>query len=72
MIDILFTHTDSEGRPTTARFISKKLWEWFAYPGPALALVDELADVFVAAGYEIRPARPGDPRRTTSSTASRR
>ena len=32
-IDILFTHTDSAGRPTTARFISRKLWEWFAYPG---------------------------------------
>ena len=55
VIDILFTHTDSDGRPTAARFISKKLWEWFAYPGPDVALVDELADVFVAAGYEIRP-----------------
>jgi uncharacterized protein (DUF1800 family) len=55
VIDILFTHTDSEGRPTVARFISKKLWEWFANAGPALSLVDELADVFVASGYEIRP-----------------
>jgi uncharacterized protein (DUF1800 family) len=55
VIDVLFTHTDSEGRPTAARFIAKKLWEWFAYPGPSLALVDELADVFVAAGYEVAP-----------------
>ena len=55
VIDLLFTHTDSQGRPTAARFIAKKLWEWFAYPGPDLALVDELADVFVAANYEIRP-----------------
>ena len=54
-IDILFTHTDSDGRPTTARFIAKKLWEWFAYPSPDVALIDELADVFVAANYEIRP-----------------
>ena len=54
-IDILFNHTDSDGRPTAARFIARKLWEWFAYPGPDVALVDELADVFVAAGYEIRP-----------------
>jgi uncharacterized protein (DUF1800 family) len=55
VIDILLTHTDSEGRPTAARFISKKLWEWYAYPNPPLALVDELADLFVAANYEIRP-----------------
>jgi uncharacterized protein (DUF1800 family) len=55
VIDILFTHTDSEGRPTAARFLSKKLWEWFAYPAPDLTLVDELADGFVASGYEIRP-----------------
>ena len=72
VIDILFTHTDSEGRPTTARFIAKKLWEWFAYPGPDLSLVDELADVFVASGYEIAPAGDGDPRPTTSSTPTRR
>ena len=52
---VLFTHTDSEGRPTAARFIAKKLWEWFAYPGPSLALVDELAHDFVAANYEIAP-----------------
>jgi uncharacterized protein (DUF1800 family) len=55
VIDILLTHTDSQGRPTAARFMAKKLWEWFAYPGPALALVDELADVFVAANYEVAP-----------------
>jgi len=55
IIDILFTHTDTDGRPTAARFIARKLWEWFAYPDPPLALVDELADVFVAANYEVRP-----------------
>lgn len=55
VIEILFTHTDSDDRPTAARFIAKKLWEYFAYPAPDVALVDELADVFVTAGYEIRP-----------------
>lgn len=54
VIDILLRHRDSQDRPTTARFIAKKLWEWYAYPDPPLALVDELADVFVAADYEIR------------------
>ncbi|MGI9432863.1 MAG: DUF1800 domain-containing protein [Myxococcota bacterium] len=54
-IDILFTHRDTDGRPTAARFIAKKLWEWYAYPDPSTALIDELADIFVAANYEIRP-----------------
>lgn len=54
VIDILFTHTDSDGRPTAARFLAKKLWEWFAYPAPDVALVDELADVLVGASYEVR------------------
>jgi uncharacterized protein (DUF1800 family) len=55
VIDILFTHTDSDGRPTTARFITKKLWEWFVYKNPdKVGIVDPLADVFVASGYDIR------------------
>jgi uncharacterized protein (DUF1800 family) len=55
VIDILLTHTDSDGRPTTARFIAKKLWEWFVYPNPdKTTIVDPLADLFVAANYEIR------------------
>lgn len=54
VIDILLTHRDSQDRPTAARFIAKKLWEWYAYPNPSLALVDELADVFVASNYQIR------------------
>jgi uncharacterized protein (DUF1800 family) len=55
VIDILFTHTDSDGRPTTARFITKKLWEWFVYKSPdKVGIVDPLADVFVASGYDIR------------------
>jgi uncharacterized protein (DUF1800 family) len=53
VIDALFAHRDSDGRPTLARFICRKLWEWFAYTDPDLTLVDELADVFVASGYHI-------------------
>ena len=55
IIDILFTHTDSDGRPTAARFIANKLWEWFAYPDPdKVGIVDPLADAFVASNYDIR------------------
>jgi uncharacterized protein (DUF1800 family) len=53
VIDLLFTHRDSDGRPTLARFMTRKLWEWFSYPAPELTLVDELADVFVASDYRI-------------------
>ena len=52
LLDLLFAHRDSDDRPTLARFIATKLWEWFAYPEPELALVDALADVFVASGYQ--------------------
>lgn len=51
LLDLLFAHRDSAGRPTLARFVAAKLWEWLAYPGPELALVDALADEFVASGY---------------------
>ncbi len=54
VIDLLFTHRDTSGRPTLAHFISRKLWAWFAYPDPDLGLVDELADAFVDSGYMIR------------------
>ena len=54
ILDMLFEHRDSDGRPTLARFLTRKLWEWYAYPNPPLWLVDELADVFVASGYVVR------------------
>jgi uncharacterized protein (DUF1800 family) len=54
VLDILFLHRDSEMRPTLARFLTRKLWEFFAYPDPAPALVDALADDFVASGYQVR------------------
>lgn len=54
LLDLLLAHRDSEDRPTLARFIARKLWEWFAYPDPELALIDPLADAFVASGYQTR------------------
>jgi uncharacterized protein (DUF1800 family) len=48
VIDILFTHRDSDGALTMPRFLGKKLWEWFAYPNPSKALVDEITATFIA------------------------
>ncbi len=38
---------------TCAHFIAGKLWSFFAYPGPAAALVDDLAAVFIASNMNI-------------------
>ena len=38
-----------------AKLITKKLWEFFAYPKPAANIVDELATVFINANLEIAP-----------------
>jgi uncharacterized protein (DUF1800 family) len=48
VIDILFTHEDSDGALTMPRFLGKKLWEWFAYPNPSKTLVDEITATFIA------------------------
>lgn len=40
--------------PQTARFISSKMWEWFAYPNPEPALVERLAKAFRDANLEIK------------------
>jgi len=48
VIDILLTHRDSTGALTMPRFLGKKLWEWFAYPDPPVALVDEITADFIA------------------------
>jgi uncharacterized protein (DUF1800 family) len=53
VLDALFEHRDSQGRPTLARFLVRKLWAWFATPEVEDALVDELSDAFVASGYDI-------------------
>jgi uncharacterized protein (DUF1800 family) len=50
VIDILFSHRDSDtpSQLTMPRFLAKKLWEYFAYPNPPSALLDEVAAPFIA------------------------
>lgn len=38
----------------TARYITKKMWEWFAYPDPDDALIDRLASDWRQSGLEIK------------------
>lgn len=42
-------------KPACARFISKKIWEFFAYEDPKPALVDALAGSLRGSRYEIKP-----------------
>ncbi|KAF0246735.1 MAG: hypothetical protein FD180_406 [Planctomycetota bacterium] len=41
--------------PATARFVAKKLWEFFAYEEPETEIVDGLARVFTEAKFELKP-----------------
>jgi uncharacterized protein (DUF1800 family) len=54
VIDILFAHRDSDDELTMARFLGRKLWEWFGYPEPSKALVDEITTSFRANGFVVR------------------
>ena len=40
VVDILFDHTDTNGKNTVARRTAKRLLEYFAHPDPAPAVVD--------------------------------
>ncbi len=42
------------GNPQTARYLTLKIWEWFAYPDPEPALIDRLATKFRDSGHEIK------------------
>ena len=42
-------------RLIAARYITKKLWDFFAYPGGPANVINALADVFVANNLEIKP-----------------
>lgn len=53
LIDVLFTHADSSGNLTMPRYIGKKLWEYFAYPNPTAARVDEITVNFRAGGSYV-------------------
>jgi uncharacterized protein (DUF1800 family) len=48
-VDIMLDH------PGTARYLVKKLWQFFAYWEPSPALVDQLATVLRENNYAIRP-----------------
>lgn len=54
VIDVLFGHRDTDGELTMPRFLAKKLWEYFAYPSPSKALIDEIAAPFIAGGFVIK------------------
>lgn len=49
VVDILFAHRDSDGRNTVARYVGRRLFEFFAYPNPATAVVDEIV---AASGFD--------------------
>ncbi len=61
LVDGIFNHLDTEGRPTVARFIARKMWKFFAYdpevdwstPRADLTLIDDLADVFRDSAYNL-------------------
>lgn len=42
------------GHPQTAKYLVKKLWEWFAYPDPEPALVERFATSFRDSGLDIK------------------
>jgi hypothetical protein len=42
VVDILFEHTDSDGKNTVARRTTRRLLEYFAHPDPSLAVIDAL------------------------------
>ena len=44
---------DATRKGIAARFIAKKMWSFFAYPGPDDTIVTTLADAFVAADLSI-------------------
>ncbi len=48
LIDIILGH------PATAKFMVRKIWEYFVYLSPDQVLVDYLADVFRKDGYSLR------------------
>ncbi len=48
VIDILFAHTDTDGKSTIARRMARRLLEYFAHADPDLGVID---DVVQAAGF---------------------
>ena len=61
LVDKIFDHTDTEGKPTAARYIARKMWKFFAYdpqvdiatPRADLTLIDDLATAFKGNNYSL-------------------
>jgi uncharacterized protein (DUF1800 family) len=53
VIDYIFTNQAK--RTATARFMARKLWTFFAYPNPSDTLVNDLATVFIANNFVVKP-----------------
>lgn len=53
LIDFLL-RDNTTTRTIAARWLARKLWEFFAHDGPSEALVAHLADEFVASGLRVR------------------
>jgi uncharacterized protein (DUF1800 family) len=49
VIDLIFTHKQA------ARFISKKLWEFFVHENPATTIVDSLTTSFQRENFQVTP-----------------
>ena len=52
-IRIILSTTDAQGS-VSGRFLARKLWEFFAYPGPPDFVVQDLASVYAASEHSIR------------------
>jgi uncharacterized protein (DUF1800 family) len=53
VIDYIFTNPAK--RTATARFMARKLWTFFAYPNPSESIVNDLATVFIANNFVVKP-----------------
>lgn len=42
------------GNPQTAKYLTTKIWEWFAYPNPEPKLIDGLASKFRDSGLKLK------------------
>jgi len=49
VIDIIFQHSDTDGKKTVARRVAHRLLEFYAHPDPATSVVDE---VVAASGFD--------------------
>jgi uncharacterized protein (DUF1800 family) len=47
------------GKPETARFMARKLWEFFVYDNPSESAISVLSESFRKSGYQIAPLLRG-------------